>query len=576
MMGAARSLALALVLFAVGHAKAAISGPTQSSGQFTLVWTSVDPTPGDGTYAYLLDVVTGDRYDTSPVSFNKQNGTYVFEETMCLELWSSINCYVLDAHTVTVSGATPPPPGAAHVVKRGDIDGNGSQDYAVIASVPSSRQVDDFILRSIGGGEFAVITAPTSAQISTARNWPTISAGLAIHDINADAELDVTIYNVAGIDDIVVWSADNQPGNFPTRALTLDADVSLFMSELASSLSTPNYYANAITTELITVSGWYVVTAFLPTGGLFYDENGVLRNFPPGLHTILQYFTAGTVIEVLDSAVVVSYPAYVLDGLLEQASDGAAGSIIDAAAQILIILREVLNTDIGAPETRGPHPNDDEARGGIGVSIQVLSEFCDTLPYLCNGPGEVGQNVGVLTICAAKLGVTELWKIADPRSYYAASVPAPNGFNHTITSSQRSTSGQSTDAARRTFWNSRLQNSKDPAAPLAIDVVDDEYALGCLANERYESFRDRFGGSASLTAIGSEIMRAHVAETDLDVADSRSVLGKLGPRQLADYHHRVFGDEGLPPRTFGATPITGNRNEARRLKFVFCPSCDDD
>ena len=570
------ALAAAIALTFASSAMAAISGPTQSNGQFTLNWTEVNTDPNDGVTAYLLDVSTGQQYNTSPVSFDKQNGVYEFRERLCLELWSSITCHTIDTHTVTVSGATPPPPGPAHVLKRGDIDGNGLLDYAVIAPVAANREVDDFILLNTGGGNLSVIVSPTSAQMNAARAWTTIQAGLSIVDLNGDTKLDVTVFNVSGIDDFVVWSSDTQPHNYPTRTLRVNADVTVFMSEMAASLTNPNYYANPTTTFVIPVSDWYVVTGFLEVGGFFYDENGVWRYFPPGLATILVWYTAGEVVEVIDDTVVISYPAYVLKEVLDSIADDTTGSVIDAVAQILIILEDVFNTDIGVPEVRGPYPNDDDARGGLGVALQVLSEFCDNLPYVCNAPGESGKGIGAITICAAQLSPSELWKIADPGSYVMPKVAASAGFDHRITTTQRTTSETSTDTARRSFWQSRWNDSKDPAAPLALDIVDDEYALGCIANRRYESFRDRFGGSASLTAIGSEIMREHRDKTDEDFALSLSVPAKLGPRQLADYHHDVFGDENLPARTFGATPITGDRDEAKIYAPVFCPSCDDD
>lgn len=59
-----------------------------------------------------------------------------------------------------------------------------------------------------------------------------------------------------------------------------------------------------------------------------------------------------------------------------------------------------------------------------------------------------------------------------------------------------------------------------------------------------------------LEKVGVDIMRAHAQAAAAD-AD-----GWLTPGQIAEYHHEVFGQYGLPARTFGGTPITGGLWEA--------------
>ena len=145
-----------------------------------------------------------------------------------------------------------------------------------------------------------------------------------------------------------------------------------------------------------------------------------------------------------------------------------------------------------------------------------------------------------------------------------------------ISSSQISLALGSTDQQRESFWNSRFVFSRDPLGPLGLDVVRNEWLLGCLANERYLMFANDFGKTTDLTAVGFLVIDSHIAETIDDIAAGEFVNGKLGPRQTADYHWDVFEAQlGLPRRTFGGTPF-GNRFEAKQTSFLWCPSCDQD
>jgi hypothetical protein len=112
---------------------------------------------------------------------------------------------------------------------------------------------------------------------------------------------------------------------------------------------------------------------------------------------------------------------------------------------------------------------------------------------------------------------------------------------------------------------------------LALDVVDDESLLGCLANKRYLRYAEKFSVSDSLTSVGVQIMQAHADATTLEFSNNGPfVVGKLGPRQIADYHHDTFNSIDLPSKTFGGTPFIGHRNEAIGTGVSFCPSCDND
>ncbi|SFS09806.1 type VI secretion system Vgr family protein [Sphingomonas jatrophae] len=115
------------------------------------------------------------------------------------------------------------------------------------------------------------------------------------------------------------------------------------------------------------------------------------------------------------------------------------------------------------------------------------------------------------------------------------------------------------DGNRRAFWASRLARG-DKMARTATEIVDSSSARGYTANMRLRNgLRSRdldpFNNyDAEVEQVGRELMREHVAGTDR--------FGTLTPPQIADYHHKVFRDHGLPPTMFGGTMITGNRSEA--------------
>ncbi len=56
--------------------------------------------------------------------------------------------------------------------------------------------------------------------------------------------------------------------------------------------------------------------------------------------------------------------------------------------------------------------------------------------------------------------------------------------------------------------------------------------------------------------------------------DRLGVYGLLSPRQIAIYHHDVFAEYGLPPTTFGGTPMTGDLWVAIATGAIWCWGCD--
>lgn len=77
-----------------------------------------------------------------------------------------------------------------------------------------------------------------------------------------------------------------------------------------------------------------------------------------------------------------------------------------------------------------------------------------------------------------------------------------------------------------------------------------------IANDRLLEYANIYGVDIDLEQVSIKIMRAHA---DVSVWDAD---GWLTPRQIAEYHHGVLGKYGLPPQTFGGTPVTGQLWEA--------------
>ncbi|MCC5888882.1 MAG: hypothetical protein JJT88_20775 [Gammaproteobacteria bacterium] len=170
-MRAACWLTALLVLVPLLGAEASISGPTSSSGPYTLTW------PDDGQNL-LREVQSQTDHFTSPTTFNNPAGTYDYE--YYLHIFApefGINGhFLIDTHQVVVTeGGDPPDPPPSedpHVVRVGDLGSNGLLDFAITAASPGQRLIEDFILRQTSPGVFEVLVNPTLWQLHQAANWP--------------------------------------------------------------------------------------------------------------------------------------------------------------------------------------------------------------------------------------------------------------------------------------------------------------------------------------------------------------------------------------------------------------------
>ena len=99
----------------------------------------------------------------------------------------------------------------------------------------------------------------------------------------------------------------------------------------------------------------------------------------------------------------------------------------------------------------------------------------------------------------------------------------------------------------------------------------DYFFGGTQINNRIEVFARATGQEIDLAVVRSRLMSAHVRATDLD---TEGIIGLLSPGQIAEYHHVVFQQFGLPPTTFGGTAFTGSVREAGVYRWLWCQGCD--
>ena len=115
------------------------------------------------------------------------------------------------------------------------------------------------------------------------------------------------------------------------------------------------------------------------------------------------------------------------------------------------------------------------------------------------------------------------------------------------------------------FWESRL-DSGDPIAELALDVLNDR-GFGAFANERLLNFAEQYDIRLTIEEVNVRVMRKHAEITKVDKD------GLLTAVNIARYHHEVFAEYGLPPETFGGTPVTGLPGEAAFTGWIWCREC---
>lgn len=124
---------------------------------------------------------------------------------------------------------------------------------------------------------------------------------------------------------------------------------------------------------------------------------------------------------------------------------------------------------------------------------------------------------------------------------------------------------------RESYWSSREKRG-DPVGAVALDIVRDTWGRGAMANGRVEMAilrREVDAGSfPTLSAIENEVQQIGVEIMNAHSALVQRSNGSLTAVDVADYHIAIFKSHGLPPDTFGGTPL-GLRNDARWTKPIW-------
>lgn len=104
------------------------------------------------------------------------------------------------------------------------------------------------------------------------------------------------------------------------------------------------------------------------------------------------------------------------------------------------------------------------------------------------------------------------------------------------------------------------------------DDLIDYFFGGSNINHRLEAFSRVYAGtSIDLDAVRQDLAEAHIRAVSRDTS---GIPGLLSPEQIAEYHHDVFRDYGLPSTAFGGTPHTGAVEEANYTRLFWCRDCD--
>lgn len=567
----------------------AVSPPTvsgnQASGDYVVNYNY-------GTSYPILATWLEERLDSGPwtvvtdsaqmgtVSFSgKVNGTYQYRVGQLEDSYYNypIPFFVSwsSAVTVVVTGGAPSDMAYStqlsygYEARKGDINADGLQDLYIkrmSGGAPNNGVLYETILTQLADNTFSVLSASAS-QKATAASWPTINVDIKSVDLNLDGFVDLVIKDLStyipNAANQLIFSSGSSSNGQASGATSLGSQMTKTMTNISSSFSVPNYFDQFI----VQVQVPYQVLVC----GYYYD-----------------YFYEGLVYgcwyEFYTVSVTGYDPSFVSqDGLdfgfnwtgLEQA---ATDTDFRTTAELLYdVVGNILGIEFGKDR---PDFNDQGAVEEVLAKIWVvLSDLCGeagVLECISQGSQTVGEEVSHgltgLQNCTDQLlsGQASLPFIGNP--FRSPKVAHSSTQNFAITSSQLSYSTGTNNTARRNFWLSRFNDSKDPLGPLGVNVVDNAYLLGCLANERTLLFAYDYGKTVSLTSIGVDMMEAHSDAVQNDVV---GILGKLRASDIAAYHFQVFAISGLPPRTFGGAPFTGIASEAEKTKFIWCPSCEE-
>lgn len=555
-----------------------ITGPEFSeTGSYTLNW-SIDcsqiPSPWVRLYENDWVVVDFASCEDSHSFSGQAPGVYEYEVWVCFHAFSTVCVGGPDAgylpHTVEVTETLPPSEDFPHVVRQGDLHGNGLTDFAVVAQDPTQRLLDDFIVQQVSPGEFEVLENASASQIADARQWALSGARAVLGDYTLNASMDVLLHNVdsvvAGANDMLLLNANGTSVDFPTLVRPIDADFEAFLSEASSALSEPDYLDTALTEECVTQSGWYTGVFFL-LPGIYHDPwDNPVEITEPGFYFMIVFLDTNQCFEVIDSSVVDSNIGFHFGHAMIRAAETEDPDERNQHVNLARLAYETfLGTTVGVEGLEGPADDHDRSLARAALAHWSITLIRDAIEVADALEDEVGLTQKLASNCVREASPLERF---NPQNYFAPTVAPPASGVYTETAAQIQFIA---NQDRLGYWQSRLNDSGDPLGPLAIDIVEDNYFLGCMANRRLEAKGARFNVEVDLEEVGIDLIQRHSAA----IADDTETppFGKLSADTIADYHFDEFSDRSLPNRTFGGAPLTGTTREARLTRWTWCPSC---
>ena len=524
--------------------------------------------------------VVTDSAQMGTISFSgKVNGTYQYRvgqledsyynyQIPFFVSWSS-------AVTVVVTGGAPSDMAYSvqltysYEARKGDINADGLQDLYIkrtSGGASNNGVIFETILTQQADNTFSVLSANAS-QKATAASWSTINVDIKSADLNIDGFVDLVIKDLSthipNAANQLIFSSGSSSNGQASVATPLGSQMRKTMTNISGSFSVPNYFDQF----MIQIPVTYQVLVC----GYYYDY------FYEGLVYGCWYDFYTTTVTAYDGNFVSQEGLNFGFAWTDLAQADTDAEFRTTAEFLYDVVRTVLGIDFG--KDRPDFNNQNAVEEALAKIWTILSDLCGEAGVTeCISQGsqtvdeEVLHSVTGLQNCTDQLlsGQAPLPFTGNP--FRTPKVAHSSSQDFAITSSQLSYSTGTNNTARRNFWLSRFNDSKDPLGPLGVNVVDNAYVLGCLANERTLLFAYDYGKTVSLTSIGVDMMAAHSDAVQNDVV---GILGKLRASDIAAYHFQVFANSGLPSRTFGGAPFTGTAPEAEKTKFIWCPSCEE-
>ena len=256
-----------LVILWPALACADLSGPTASTGDFSLSWT--EPS------AILVVDSAGtivDAWSDSPAEISKPDGTFTYWEYLCLYLPFMGNvCFSTDTHQVEVTTGvgTPGSPypenagkqaGYEFVFRSGDFVNTGRVDVLVerIENGPVDGSMQSYIIYQHANGVLHT-KKPVGSQLAYARTFPVNNTlNLMPGDINADGYTDHMIEGLkavmgsAVVDEYIVFAAGSSADKTkPLGTAEINDDFRAFTTDLSHWLNDQDHFADNITSTVI-------------------------------------------------------------------------------------------------------------------------------------------------------------------------------------------------------------------------------------------------------------------------------------------------------------------------------------